>query len=112
MQTYFLEPNGNHDFLQFIETENKFCWNYMRSCSSRAEKIAAINKSKEKPALKDEDITYLTIHVESKMETVYLGERLTEDSFFTMLCQILASLFSFTSHRSGWMLKEINGLYV
>ena len=46
------------------------------------------------------------------MEIVYLGERLTEDAFFTMLDQMLSSLFSFTSHGSGWMLKVIDGLYV
>ena len=66
----------------------------------------------EKPALEAENATDLTIHVNSKMETVYLGERLTEDAFFTMLDQMLSSVFSFTSHGSGWMLKEINGLYV
>ena len=66
----------------------------------------------EKPALEDEDATDLTIHVNSKMETVYLGERLTDDAFFTMLDQMLSSLFSSTSHGSEWMLKDINGLYV
>ena len=66
----------------------------------------------EKPALEDEDATDLTIHVNSKMETMHLGGRLTENAFFTMLDQMLSSLFSFTSHGSGWMLKDINGLYV
>ena len=46
------------------------------------------------------------------METVYLGERLIEDVFFTMLDQMVSSLFSFSSQGSGWMLKDINGLYV
>ena len=66
----------------------------------------------EKPALEDEDATDPTIHVNSKRETVYLGERVTEDAFFTMLDQMLSGLFSFISHGSGWMLKDINGLYV
>ena len=66
----------------------------------------------EKPASEDEDATDLINHFNSKMETVYLGERLTEDAFFKMLDQKLSSLFSFTSHGSGWMLKDINGLYV
>ena len=46
------------------------------------------------------------------MKTVYLGERLPEDAFFTMLDQLLSSLFSFTSYGRGWMLKEINDLYI
>ena len=36
----------------------------------------------------------------------------SEEAFVTILDQMLSSLFSFASHRSGWMLKEINGLYV
>ena len=66
----------------------------------------------EKPALEDEDAPDLTIHVNSKMETVFLCERLTEEAFSTMLENSLSSLFSFTSHGNGWMLREINGLYV
>ena len=66
----------------------------------------------EKPALEDEVATDFMIHLNSKMETVYLGRRLAEDVFFTMLGQVLSSLFSFTSHGSSWMLEDINGLYV
>ena len=66
----------------------------------------------QKPALEDEDAIDLMIHVNSKMGTVYLGESLTEEAFFTMLYQILSSLFSFTSDGSGWTLKEISGLDV
>ena len=66
----------------------------------------------EKPSSEDEYATDLTIHVNHKKETVYLSERLTEEAFFTTLDQMLSSLFSSTSLGSGWMLREINGLYV
>ena len=65
----------------------------------------------EEPAFEDEDTTDLTIHVILIMETVYLGET-HRGSFFHYVGQLLSSLFSFTSHVSWWVLKEINGLYV
>ena len=65
----------------------------------------------EEPAFEDEDTTDLTIHVILIMETVYLGET-HRGSFFHYVGQLLSSLFSFTSHVSWCVLKEINGLYV
>ena len=39
----------------------------------------------EKSALEDEAATGFTFHVKSKMETVYLGESLTENPIFKTL---------------------------
>ena len=66
----------------------------------------------KKPALEDDCATARRIQVNSKMATVFLSERLTEVAFFTMLDQMLSSLLSFTSHGSGWMLKDISGFCV
>ena len=114
VQTYYLEANGDHDFLQFMVDRKQLIDEIIEEAvQAEPKKVQLSARVKlEKPALEDEDATDLTIHVNSKMETVYLGERLTEDAFFTMLDQMLSSLFSFTSHGSGWMLKDINGLYV
>ena len=114
METYILEANGDHGFLQFM-VDRKQMIDEIREEAVQAEpkKVQLSARVKlEKPASEDEDATDLTIHMNSKMETVYLGERLTEDAFFTKFHQLLSSLFSFTCPGSGWMLKDINGLYV
>ena len=110
VQTYFLVANGDHDFLQFMIDRKQIIAEIIEEAvQAEPKKVQLSARVKlEKPALADEDATDLTIHANSKMETVYIGKKLTEEAFFTML----SSLFSFTSHGSGWMLKDINGLYV
>ena len=114
VQTYFLEANGDHDFLPFMVDQKQLIDEFIEEAVQAEPKKVQLSARVKlgKPALGDEDAADLTIHVNSKMETVYHGERLPEDAFFTMLDQILSSLFNFTSHGSGWMLKDINGLYV
>ena len=114
VQTYFLEANGDHDFLQFMVDRKQLIDEIIEEAvQAEPKKVQLSARVKlEKPALEDENAANLTIHVNSKTETVYLGERLTEDAFFKMLDQMLSILFSFTCHGSGWMLKDINGLYV
>ena len=113
VQTYFLEANGDHDFLQFMLDRNQTFDEIIEAIQTKPKKVHLSAEVKlEKPASEDEDVSDLTINVNSEIETVYLGEKFTDDAFFTMLDQILSSLFSFTSHGSGWMLKDINGLYV
>ena len=64
----------------------------------------------EKPALVPEDKKELPIYVNSKLETVYLGDGLSDETFCRMLDQMLTSLVTFTTHGSGWVLKQILGL--
>ena len=106
VQTYFLEANGDHDFLQFMVDRKQLIDEVIE------ELWLSARVKLEKPALEDKDAADITVHLNCKMETVYLGERLAEDAFFTMLDQISSSLFSFTSHGSGWMLKDVNGFHV
>ena len=60
-----------------------------------------------KPISENVDANGLTIEVSFEKETVQLGGKLTEESYFTMF-----SLFSFTFHVSGWFLKRIIGINV
>ena len=84
VQTYLLEANGDHDFLQFMVDRTQIIDEIMEEAVQAEPKKVQLSGrvNVEKPALEDEDATDLTIHVNSKMETVYLGERLTEDAFF------------------------------
>ena len=66
----------------------------------------------KKPASENEHASDLMIHVDSKIETGHLCGRLREQALLAMLDQNLSSLFSLTSHGSGWMLNEINSFYV
>ena len=40
------------------------------------------------------------------METVFLNEGLSDGNFSRMLDHMLSSLFAFTSHGCGWILKK------
>ena len=112
VQTYFIEANVDHDLLQFmVDRKQLFDENIEEDVRAQPKKVQLSAKIILKKPVIDEDAIDLMIHVNSK-KTVYLGERLTKESFFTMLDQILSSLFSFISHGSRWMLKDINGFYV
>ena len=112
MQTYHLEANGDHDFLEFLVDRIQTIGEIIQEAvPAEPKKVQLSAKVKlEKPVIEDKDATDLTIRVNSKIETVCLGER--QEGFSTMFDQMLSSLFSFTSRRIGWMLKEINGPYV
>ena len=114
VQSFFLPSVEDVDFLQFM-VDRKQSIQEIVGDAVRIEpkKVQLSSKVKlEKPALDDEEGMDLAIHVNSKMETVYLGEELTDETFFSMLDQMLTSLLSFTAHGSGWMLKEITGVHV
>ena len=96
VQTYFLEANVDLDFLQFMVDRKQIIDEIIEeTVQAEPKKVQLSARAKmKKPALEDEDVTDFTIHMNSKMETVYLGESLTEDAFFKMLDQkILKGLF-------------------
>ena len=95
VQTYFLEANGDHDFLQFMVDRKQIIDEVIEEAAqAELKKVLLSARVKlEKPALEDEDATDLTIHVNSKLETVYLSET-RRGRFLTMLDQMLWSPFS------------------
>ena len=100
VQTYFLEANGDFDFLHFMVVRKQLIDEFIEEdIQAEPKKMQPLGKvNSEKPALVYEDAIDLTIHVSSKMETVCRGERLTEEAFFTMLDELLSDLFSFIPH--------------
>ena len=78
------ETNGDHDFLQFMVDRKQIIDEIIEeTVQAEAKKVQLSAKIKlEKPALEDEGAPDLTIRLNSKMKTVYLGEKLTEDAFF------------------------------
>ena len=113
MQTFLLGANGDQDSLQFmVDRKQIIDENMEEAVQIEPKKMQLSAEVKSEKPLEDEDATDLTIRVNSKIETVYLGERLTEEAFFMMVDRMLSSLFSFISHGSGWLLKEMNRLNV
>ena len=97
---YFLAVNGDQEFLQFMGDRNQNKDGIIeKAVQAKTNRVQLPPRVKlERFALENEDATDLTIHVNSKKETVYPGDKFTEDAFFTMLDQMPSSLVSFSSH--------------
>ena len=89
-----------------------YWWDYRRICSRRTQKSEAISQKKvEKLALEMEMALISKFTWTSKWrQSTWVRD--SQRTLFTMLDQMLWSLFSSTSQRTEWILKEINGLYV
>ena len=115
-ESFFLKAQASdYDFLQFMtEQKPKIEEIVSESLQTESRKVQfSANLIVEKPALSiDDEGQELAIHVNSKLEAVYLGEGLSDNSFSRMLDQMLTSLMSFTSHGSGWILRKIIGLNI
>ena len=94
---YFLKANGDHDFLQFMVDRKQIIDEIMEAAvQAELKKVQLSARVKlEKPALEDEDATDLTIHVNSKMETVYLGETHRGRFFHDVGSNVIESRFKF-----------------
>ena len=100
VRTYFLETNGDHDFLQFMVDRKQIIDENIEAVQFEPKKVQLSARLKlEKPVLADEDATDLTIHVNSKMETVYLGERLTERFFHDVGSNVIESVQFYFSRK-------------
>ena len=114
-ETFFLSAKeDDFDFLQFmIERKSVIKEIVDESLERESRKLQfSSNLVVEKPSLVAEDRRELPIYVNSKLETVYLGDGLSDETFCRMLDQMLTSLVTFTTHGSGWVFKKIIGLNI
>ena len=114
-ETFFLAAKpDDFDFLQFMIDQKSVIKKIVQESLERESRKLqfSANLVVEKPSLGAEEKKELPIHVNSKMETVYLGDDLSDEAFSRMLDQMLTSLVTFTTHGSGWVLKQIIGLNI
>ena len=115
-ESFFLKASPNdYDFLQFMIEQKPIIKEIIsESLQTESRKVQfSANLIVEKPAVSiDDDGQEIAIHVNSKLEAVYLADGLSDDAFSRMLDQMLTSLMSFTSHGSGWILQKIIGLNI
>ena len=114
-ETFFLAAKpDDFDFLQFMIDQKSVIKEIVQESLERESRKLqfSANLIVEKPSLVAEEKKELPIHINSKMETVYMGDGLSDEAFSRMLDQMLTSLVTFTTHGSGWVLKQIIGLNI
>ena len=66
----------------------------------------------EKPFDDTVDKKQITFYMNPEMEIVFFAEIFPDEIFLRMVDQMLSSVFTSTTHKSGWMLQQFNAVEV
>ena len=96
VQTYLLEGNGDHNLLQSMVDRKQIIDENIEEAVQAEPKKVQLSAKIELEKLGLEDATDPTIFVNSQMETVDVGKRLTEDSRCWVKCYRVSSVLLLT----------------
>ena len=100
-----IEAEDNHDLLDFLlEKETLIRETLMENSQRKPVKVQlSVKLVSQKPI---EDTDKIEVHLNTDMITVF-AQGLAKETFFEMIDKLLATLFSFAAHESGWIVDKI-----
>ena len=110
-RSLFLDGDDSIDLIQFMLQNELVIRQALSENAQRSPLKVQLSASVELQKPADEKPEPIEIHLNTNMKTVY-ADGLSTEAYFEMIDKMLAVLFSFTSHGSGWALQKINHLEV
>ena len=106
-----VDGDGSIDFVQFMLQKEQDIRQVLLESAQNSPMKVQLSASIRLTKPVEESPESIEIHLNTDMIKVF-ADGLSTEEYFQMIDKMLASLFSFTAHGSGWALEKINHLDV